>query len=334
MPQTALPGLGLDYDWNLGSDAWKTGMDDNLALLDNLTQPYINFQLKSVSAQPGSPTNGDAYIIGASPTGADWSQSPETEDWIAVFYTNTGWHFAEPREGWRVFDRVDNLWYQFDGTVWQQRETGPFAINNQSTNYTLAVSDANNAVVFDGSASPEEMAMTVPHSSSVDFQIGTRILLAKTNGGLVTFEGFNGSPLVTLFTPVTAILHAFNEVGTLLKIAQDVWCWLPYRHGASIRDETATGSFTLALKHSDTTVVIDTDTITIPTHANVPFEVGEEIKLLRNNSVGNATVLGDLAASPGVKVNDDGTGPVSNTLARNVTGVLTQVAIDEWFLSQ
>lgn len=132
MPQTSLPNIGFDYDWDLGNDAWKTGMDDNLALLDNLVMPNINFALKSVSAEPGAPSNGDAYIIGASPSGTDWGGSPEKEDWFAVYYANTGWHLAEPREGWKIYDRTSNTWYQFNGTAWVTAEV---------LEYILACSD-------------------------------------------------------------------------------------------------------------------------------------------------------------------------------------------------
>jgi hypothetical protein len=139
MPQTALPNLGLDYEWDLGNDAWKTGMDDNLALLDNLVMPNINFALKSVSAEPGAPTNGDAYIIGASPTGIDWGVgSPDREDWFAVWYTGTGWHFAEPREGWKIYDRTSNTWYQYNGTAWVTAEV---------LEYIFACSDLTTEIV-------------------------------------------------------------------------------------------------------------------------------------------------------------------------------------------
>ncbi len=117
MPQTALTNLGLNYEWDLGADSWKTGMDNNLVLLDWAAQPAITVELKTVSAEPGSPANGAAYVIGASPTGTDWAGQSEND--VAVYASSTGWHFATPREGWEIYDQVTDKTWLFDGTDWR-----------------------------------------------------------------------------------------------------------------------------------------------------------------------------------------------------------------------
>jgi hypothetical protein len=140
MPQTALPNIGLDYDWNLGEDGWKTGMDDNFALLDALAMPYTNFAMQSVSAQPGAPSSGDAYVLpgSGSITGADWAASPIRHNQYAVYYSNTGWHFAAPRDGWRVKDRTTGIWYEFYNDEWNAADL---------VSFHLACSDLASSIV-------------------------------------------------------------------------------------------------------------------------------------------------------------------------------------------
>lgn len=193
MPQTALPNIGLDYEWDLGADGWKTGMDDNLALLDNLAQARINFELKSVSAQPGSPNNGDAYIIGASPTGADWGVgSPNREDSFAVWYTNTGWHFAAPREGWRIYDASANRYYRFDGAAW---------IEDQVVTFQLELSDLTSAIT----AGDDAAYMRMPFDFLLTSVRASLITAASSSPGttVINMRNLSHSPLEILSTALT-----------------------------------------------------------------------------------------------------------------------------------
>lgn len=193
MPQTALPNVGLDYEWNLGSDAWKTGMDDNLALLDNLTMARINFALGSVSAEPGGPSNGDAYIIGAAPTGTDWGLgSPNHEDDFAVWYTNTGWHFASPREGWRVYDAVQNRFFKFNGTTW---------VEDQVVIFQLELSDLTSVIT----AGDDAAYMRMPFDFTLTGVTASLITAASSSPGttVINMRNLNNSPLEILSTPLT-----------------------------------------------------------------------------------------------------------------------------------
>jgi hypothetical protein len=192
MPQTALPNIGLDYEWDLGADGWKTGMDDNLALLDNLAQARINFALKSVSAQPGSPNNGDAYILGANPTGTDWARSPTRENAFAVWYTNTGWHFADPREGWRVYDASQNRFWRYDGTNW---------VEDQIITFQLALSDLTSAIT----AGDDAAYMRMPFDFQLTEVRASLLTAASSSPGLtvVNIRNLSNSPVDVLSTALT-----------------------------------------------------------------------------------------------------------------------------------
>lgn len=81
-----------------------------LNLLDAIVQ--LTVIDRDLTAPPGSPTEGDRYIVGASATG-DWSGH---DNEIAV-YVN-GWVFATPTQGWLAHAVDENNDLRFDGTDW------------------------------------------------------------------------------------------------------------------------------------------------------------------------------------------------------------------------
>jgi hypothetical protein len=208
-------------------------MDDNLALLDNLAQSLITVSLKSVSAQPGGPVNGEAHIIGASPTGADWGGSPEKEDWFAVFYTNTSWHFAEPREGWRIFDQVQSKFFVYDGASWV--DAGRFILPNvreitagSPNTFEPDLTDTNGVILINLGSPPIPLTVNIPDNATVPFPLGTTLTFACQNGTITVTDdaavAYVGTDPTTANSPIGAI-----RIGGILKIqkvATDVWAVL------------------------------------------------------------------------------------------------------------
>ena len=68
---------------------------------------------RGTSAQPGSPSEGDLYILPASPTGSDWSGQGNN---IALYYS--GWLFVTPTEGMRLWINDEDILVAYDGTNW------------------------------------------------------------------------------------------------------------------------------------------------------------------------------------------------------------------------
>ena len=85
------------------------------------------------NAPPGSPSEGDAYIIGTSPTGA-WAGRANA----VAYYTASGWRFvpnvnsagspialSTQHEGFGPFiDQTDGLPYYWDGAAWSLMTDG------------------------------------------------------------------------------------------------------------------------------------------------------------------------------------------------------------------
>ena len=96
-----------------------------ISYLDALVNPTV-FN-RTTSAPPASPTEGDRYIIGSSPTGA-WTGLANR---IAV-YIGTNWVIFTPSEGWNVYDQGANEEITFTGSLWLTKVRGSSAVNGSS----------------------------------------------------------------------------------------------------------------------------------------------------------------------------------------------------------
>lgn len=106
MASRTLPNLGLKGFWALGEDNYKTDMDTNLLALSVLAQAGA---IDLVAALPGSPVNGDVYVLDDT-AGGDANK-------IAVRDAGA-WTLFVPSEGWMVYNRADGNYLKFDGTAW------------------------------------------------------------------------------------------------------------------------------------------------------------------------------------------------------------------------
>jgi len=65
---------------------------------------------KDLTAPPGSPSDGDTYIVGATDsTSGNWNGH---DDEIA-YYQSSAWVFLTPNEGWRFWVKDENLLYVY-----------------------------------------------------------------------------------------------------------------------------------------------------------------------------------------------------------------------------
>lgn len=141
MAQRTLPGLGLTGYWPLGYDGWKDEMDVNLRLLSLICQ--ANF-LDFVSAEPGSPSNGDIYIF---TTGAEANKFLIRDD--------GSWAYIEARKGTIAFNEANEIYYTFNGDTWTPLTAGD---NDESAPY-------------------QDPVRLYVHSGNVDWETGGEITL-------------------------------------------------------------------------------------------------------------------------------------------------------------
>lgn len=108
---TTTPILGLTE--LVASQAVPESAVNQIARL--LEQGALSFSVKDkdLTAPPGSPAEGDAYVIAASPTGA-WSGKAKN----VAFLMNGGWIFIAPKEGMRAWMADEAARYTYTSSAW------------------------------------------------------------------------------------------------------------------------------------------------------------------------------------------------------------------------
>ena len=110
----------------LGQEDAEVALNDTLEFLDVYGHGLILDQLQG---PPGSPVEGDTYIVNhLFPTG-DWSSF--TKEDLAIWH-NGAWINRTPIEGWIFLVEDEDLTYGFTGSVWEILSLG-----DQQTTWTL-----------------------------------------------------------------------------------------------------------------------------------------------------------------------------------------------------
>jgi hypothetical protein len=92
-----------------------------LRAFDQLVQATVKQQ--GVNTPPGSPANGDAYVVGSAQTGAWSGQAGKIAVWSTEIATTDNdtktpaWKFCTPKEGWLAYVEQDDALMLYNGSV-------------------------------------------------------------------------------------------------------------------------------------------------------------------------------------------------------------------------
>jgi len=112
------PRLSLSYV--MPSQAQKhVTVNETFRRLDALVQ--LTARSRMTAAEPASPSDGDVYILPASPTGASWSNF--TQNNIAAFQDGA-WIEIAAGEGFRAYAADENILVAYDGSAWSSISGG------------------------------------------------------------------------------------------------------------------------------------------------------------------------------------------------------------------
>lgn len=89
-------------------------VNESLLRLDALVQ--LTALSATVSAEPGSPNDGDLYILPAGKTGAAWGAMA---DGALAYYRDGVWEEITPRDGWRAFVADTGRMKSRQGGAWR-----------------------------------------------------------------------------------------------------------------------------------------------------------------------------------------------------------------------
>ena len=86
--------------------------NEALALLDTLV--HLAVENRALTAPPGSPVEGDCYIVAASATGA-WSGW----DWQLAAYSGGAWTRIVPKSGMKAWIKSERLTVTYEDGIWR-----------------------------------------------------------------------------------------------------------------------------------------------------------------------------------------------------------------------
>jgi hypothetical protein len=207
----------------LDGDAFPVDFRKLLRAIDVLLQGAVIS--KTLTAPPGSPANGDRYIVGASPTGA-WSGQAKS---IAVWTTDNPampsglWEFYPPKSGWLVANIADSTVYVYLSSAWTALAGGGGSTTLAALTDVLLSSPANGDVLtYNIGASKWENAPPAGGGGgfTVDFSNDGSSLTGWTTGGSVAVTNSSSSPSVnpSALQPAAATSN-FAHIDTGVSLA-------------------------------------------------------------------------------------------------------------------
>lgn len=208
--ERALPGLGLRAYWTAGSNNWDQQHDPDTRKLSVLVQAAV---ISRTTNLPGSPSNGDIYIVPVGQT---------NENQIAA-RDNGAWVYFAPAEGFLVHVNDDDEFVKWTGSAWEALATGgsggatELTVINKTASHTLELSDAGGYVRMNVASANN---LTVPPNGTVAFPVGTVIQLRQVGAGQTTVVAGSG---VTVNTGETLKLRGQHSSGALVKVATNEW---------------------------------------------------------------------------------------------------------------
>lgn len=124
---------------------WPEGIDQPDLVFNDLSNrlEILNGLVisDSVSSQPGSPTDGDIYILGGSPSGSQWASFDEYD--LAIYRDGTWYAFA-PSEG--IVVNLDGSLVTWDGAEYVGVGSGP---SGGARSTVTAVTSSSGVVTLD-----------------------------------------------------------------------------------------------------------------------------------------------------------------------------------------
>ena len=213
--ERTLPGLGLTGFWDAGSDGWNDAMDLNLRALSALVGQGVKSR---ITALPGSPTNGDIYIV---PSGGDANK-------IAI-RDNGAWAYLVPAEGWRMWVQDEDQDVIWSGSAWvaqtRVRPISCFFTSTPTSSEVLAIYVAVEPITladdFAGSAGTCGVNPTATFTMNVQKNGVTVGTIAISTGGAFTFLTSGGAvslvsgDVVKIVAPSSVDATVANVAATL-----------------------------------------------------------------------------------------------------------------------
>lgn len=105
---------GLIYEWGSGFSGWAGDMDANIARIGRFSF-HLSVKDRDLTAPPGTPANGDCYIVATGGTGAWSGHDNKVMVWLSASST---WAIGVPRIGWQAYIEDEQVLTVYKGSAW------------------------------------------------------------------------------------------------------------------------------------------------------------------------------------------------------------------------
>lgn len=166
--------------------------------LRELMAKTVRVLSRTTAGEPGSPADGDAYILPSGFSGASWGGSAVNR--IAHFIGGV-WQFYTPAEGWRVWVNDENIQVVYDGSIWSQTN----AISNwpcvavSTTPFSVTATHKGSVLVCDTTASSITLNLLPAATAGNGFVVAIK---KKVAGNSLIIDP-NGAELIDDATTLT-----------------------------------------------------------------------------------------------------------------------------------
>ena len=177
---TDTPNLGLTY-LEAAQSQKHVGVNEGFRLLDTVVQASVAD--KDLTAPPGSPTNGDTYIVAAGASGLWAGQSDNLAAW-----KDNAWQFYEPKYGWFAYVVDEDLFYYFTSSGWvvyQAPIANPATLDKPTAGDDAVISytTGGSTRAIQGTAGTDDYSI----KTSPDGSTFKTALVADKDDGTITF---------------------------------------------------------------------------------------------------------------------------------------------------
>lgn len=189
---------------------------------------WFVFLDRDLTAPPGSPTDGDAYLIATGGTGA-WSG----HDGEIAYRFSTSWNFIVPSEGMAAWIADENAAIVFDGSAWAELSgSGGGVSGTASTTEVLTGTDNAKATTPDAVAALWEQGSDVASAATISFGEGGFFKITGTT--TITDIDFGtdkaGRKVDVVFTGALTLTHSANLIlptgASIITVAGDTACFV------------------------------------------------------------------------------------------------------------
>jgi len=184
----------------------------SIQVKDHLKHSFQDPVASVLNTPPVSPSVGDRYIVGLSPSGAWVGHSKDIAGW-----NGDAWIYATPSNGWYAWNNATATFYLYSSSAWAtEPDAGLLNIVEDTTPQLGGDLDMNgHNITAAGSVaiSPTEMSYVNGVSSNIQTQLNNRLLLS---GG--TLAGANVNLQLLVSDSTRAVVASSASSGHILSL--------------------------------------------------------------------------------------------------------------------